>query len=90
MTLDQLVATEARLEGRIDAAEGRIDGRFNAVEGRIGAVEAHLSRIDGRLDRLDGRIDGLTWRFGAAMAAQTLAIIGAVAALIRWFGGGAG
>ena len=52
---------------------------------QIAAIDARLSRIDSRLDRIDARIDALTWRFAGATAAQTLAIIGAVFALMRMF-----
>lgn len=49
------------------------------------AIDHQLAAIDARLSRIDARIDALTWRFAVALAAQTLAIIGAVAALLRLF-----
>ena len=50
-----------------------------------GPADHQLAAIDARLSRIDARIDALTWRFAVALAAQTLAIIGAVAALLRLF-----
>ena len=58
------------------------DRAGHVTPAQIAAIE---SRIDARLSRIDARINSFTWRFGGTMLAQTLAIIGAVAALLRWF-----
>lgn len=63
--------------------------QFNAAVAALEAgqarLDARMDRLDARMDRLEGRLDAMTWRFAGAMVAQTLATIGAVAALLRMF-----
>ena len=80
------VLQAAEHAGGDDHQLAAIDERLSRLDARIDERLSRLDvRIDGRLSRLDARIDALTWRFAAAMAAQTLAIIGAVFALMRMF-----
>ena len=71
----------------ITAAVRQAAEHTGPAEHQLAAIDARLSRLDNHLDarlsRIDARIDALTWRFAVAMAAQTLAIIGAVFALMR-------
>ena len=69
----------------IETDQARLDGRLAAIEAGQARLDGRLAAIEAGQTRLDSRLDALTWRFAGAMAAQTLAIIGAVVALMRMF-----
>ena len=88
-TTDQADAITDAIRQAAEHGDHVTPDQFNTA---VAAIEADQARLDGRLAaieagqaRLDGRLDALTWRFAGAMAAQTLAIIGAVVALMRMF-----
>ncbi|MDQ6525040.1 hypothetical protein RB608_15580 [Nocardioides sp. LHD-245] len=72
-TVAQIIATEARLGGRIDALEARTDARFDAVDARFGAVDSRFDQLEKRLDAkidhvaevLGVRIDSVDHRLGS-------------------------
>ena len=88
-TTDQADAITDAVRQAAEHGDHVTPDQFNTA---VAAIEADQARLDGRLAaieagqaRLDDRLAALTWRFAGAMAAQTLAIIGAVVALMRMF-----
>ena len=86
--LDRVDARLDGIDGRLaalDAQVARVDARLDGIDGRLDRVDARLDRVDARLDRVQTRIDALIWGLAGAMIVQTVAIIGAVFALLRFF-----
>src|SRR5437899_8215387 len=71
------------LRSEIGSLRAEFEGKFGQIEGKFGQIDGKFGQIDGKFGQIDGKLGRLEGRMYAAMAAQTIATVGLVVALVK-------